>query len=557
MRFSVLFLISLFALSSDAQLVQVVNEVYYDPEIGPPVQGYPANHRTYRIYAKLQDPTDFVSAIYAVAGCHSLHVNAMDQIWNSSFGGTTGDVINAGFCAFIPTLCYDSFVTIGRENSSSPGSSVGIIASCPAANAWDSALGIGLDLNVCDGAVYALNGDINGFGVGPQNRVLLFQLTVPNSSYFTYYLNLAVFDEGIGGNLISYVWDAENVGCGSPTEVDGSGLGLIGGAAGCSDPDADNYNPFLEPGGYCQYIGCIDALAVNYDLNANFDNGLCVYVPSDAVECALALGIIMDGPEILTSNFGGGNSGTAGSCWTDQVINNGIWLQFESTDSEGIINFAATEQSLDIAVFDACGGSEIYCNEAIQGNGYYYISGLSAASQYFVFIDSESQGAFQLNILSGHPGCNDSEADNYDAGSSLDDGTCQYLGCTSPQACNYDPDANADDGNCETYTTLTAIVYADLDGNEYFDFDFFDDAPLSNKQILVEETGEIIFSDNFGLFQYQVPAGSTYTFTLLDNDDIYEPLENSIGVEINASNNCGNQTLHLGFSVQNGQIASV
>ncbi len=229
MRFSILFLISLFALSSNAQLVQVVNEVYYDPEIGPPVEGYPANHRTYRIYANLQDPTDFVSAIYAVAGCHSLHVNAMNQIWNSLFGGTTGDVINDGFCAFVPALCYDSFVTIGRENSSSPGNSIGISASCPAANAWDSALGIGLDLNVCDGAVYALNGDINGFGVGPQNRVLLFQLTVPNSSNFTYKLNLAVFDEGIVENVINYVWDAENVGCGSPTEVDGSGLGLIGG----------------------------------------------------------------------------------------------------------------------------------------------------------------------------------------------------------------------------------------------------------------------------------------------------------------------------------------
>jgi hypothetical protein len=98
--------------NSNAQLNQVVTEVYYDPQFGPPVSGYPENHITYRIYAELQNPNDFVSAIFADPGCHSLSISADNQIFNHPFGATVGDALNIAFCGFVPTLCYDSYVTI-------------------------------------------------------------------------------------------------------------------------------------------------------------------------------------------------------------------------------------------------------------------------------------------------------------------------------------------------------------------------------------------------------------------------------------------------------------
>ena len=88
-------------------------------------------------------------------------------------------------------------------------------------------------------------------------------------------------------------------------------------------------------------------------------------------------------------------------------------------------------------------------------------------------------------------GCTDSNACNYDASASCDDGTCLILdecgvcggsgtlGCTHIEACNYDPAAACDDGSCilgpasfldeyEISTSAhdaTSVFSTDLDGD--------------------------------------------------------------------------------------------
>ena len=47
---------------------------------------------------------------------------------------------------------------------------------------------------------------------------------------------------------------------------------------GCTDPDADNYNPLATINANCLYIGCPDINATNYDANANVtDPAVCIY----------------------------------------------------------------------------------------------------------------------------------------------------------------------------------------------------------------------------------------------------------------------------------------
>ena len=50
---------------------------------------------------------------------------------------------------------------------------------------------------------------------------------------------------------------------------------------GCSDPKADNYASWVT-GSYakkyiCQYGGCNDTLAENFNKNATYNDGTCVY----------------------------------------------------------------------------------------------------------------------------------------------------------------------------------------------------------------------------------------------------------------------------------------
>jgi hypothetical protein len=47
--------------SMNAQLVDVIVETF-----GTSGGTYPAGHTTYRVYARLQDPTDFMSAVYGI-----------------------------------------------------------------------------------------------------------------------------------------------------------------------------------------------------------------------------------------------------------------------------------------------------------------------------------------------------------------------------------------------------------------------------------------------------------------------------------------------------------
>lgn len=52
---------------------------------------------------------------------------------------------------------------------------------------------------------------------------------------------------------------------------------------------------------------------------------------------------------------------------------------------------------------------------------------------------------FNAGVISG---CMDSEAMNYSASATANDGSCRYPGCTDENATNYDPEANYDNGTC-------------------------------------------------------------------------------------------------------------
>jgi hypothetical protein len=215
-------------------------------------------YTTYRIYVHLASPTDFVSSVYGELE-NPLYIQTTTNFWQSSFGGLTGPDANSNFFGFVPSLRYDSFVTIGRAESNDPGNSINVVQS--SCDPWIDVFGPGGNLEIdCifGGAWFALNGDANGVA-GADLKVLVGQFTT--TGVLSGLLNVQIFPNGVGAN--------EQRITGVPFSSEGPVV------AGCTDPAANNFDP-----------------------DANFDDGSCIY------PCALMIDEVVVSPNLCP----GGNS---------------------------------------------------------------------------------------------------------------------------------------------------------------------------------------------------------------------------------------------------------
>lgn len=311
-----LFSFLLIASASFGQLTGIHVEKYmdYDTFIGlhPENEEYPVNGVTYRIYAEFASSDAFVTSVPTIDNCDTMNVAANDRIWNSPLGGLTANQINAALVEFAPELEFDSFITIGRENSSSPGASTSVSAANPSGyfglpNAWNTSEW-GPDMHLQDGAWFVPNspGNVNGLPQGANNRVLLAQVTTDD--VLSYDLNLQVIFESNGvdsiyvnptvdttcfnGDLVVFAALSSENACSDPTACNynplGQSLEYCEYNGGCTNPVASNYDPDAQcDDGSCLIEGCTDELACNYDPDANSDDDSCIYPDGCADPTAL------------------------------------------------------------------------------------------------------------------------------------------------------------------------------------------------------------------------------------------------------------------------------
>lgn len=543
-------LLSVLFVSSDAQLNQVISEIVYSDDASLP--GYPTGFTTYRIYALLEDPSDFLSAVYAVEGDELTIGSTTNTIWNSQFGGVDGGALNPAFFSVFPEAQWDSFVTIGRASSADPGATINVIESLPG-TALDEGFGASggaeFDSNVTliDGGWFALNGDVNGLGVGPDNRVLLAQITTDGE--LEYCLNIQVFPLGDAGNAqhntnicgsnlpsgcvdttacnydeYAYIDDGSccygECGCmdslatnySSIAECDDSSC-LYGGCTnilacnynpfadvddgscnmpdGCTDPDADNYSSSaLCEDGSCQYLGCTDSLAFNFDPTANTDDGSCDY------NCDFNM-LTID----MFDSFGDG--------W-----NGAMWVVLDDGQNEvesGTLTTGSMGSAL-ICLEDGCytltiGGGEwdMEITWDLMGSNAGTISG-----------DAPIEQCFSVGDVECFNGCTNPVACNFDSTATCDDQSCILPGCMDTAACNFDPEATCSSGSCLYEAIIEGIVYHDADQNGEYAGDGFSEPGLFNWQIELVELGLSTYTNEAGYYQFfNVPAGS-YTLTITD-----------------------------------------
>lgn len=146
----------------------------------------------------------------------------------------------------------------------------------------------------------------------------------------------------------------------------------------CIDPEADNYNPYAtnpDDPDNCEYLGCTDEEATNYDPTANVDDDSCEYL----------------------------------GC-TDPAADN--FDPNANVDDESCIYLGCTDSNADnydpFATEDDGSCTFLGCTDE---NAINYDPGANV-----------DDGSCEYNIY----GCTDSEALNYDGEATIDDGTCIY-----------------------------------------------------------------------------------------------------------------------------------
>jgi hypothetical protein len=466
--------------SLTAQVTSVSHEVFSVDGAGPGIT-------TYRIFADLQDPNDFLSSVYA-AGNDGLVLGGSGNIINNiGSGATTGDALSTGFCMFVPALCFDSFVTIGWYGANDYlGNPMGcaqattVISSLPGPSVIADSFGTAAsapNLVMVDGAWFTTNlvgCNANGFGIGATNRVLIAQVSIPSTDDMLYNLNIQLFDAADGSSPILTVGDATTV---DPGDVDGSCLGLhypadpgCSGVNGCTDTTACNYDSAATiDDGSCEFVscaGCTDTTACNYDSTATIDDASCEFLscagctdttacnydstatiddascilPEANDDCANAIGLAVDGVATLVTNNCSTADGAAGASWFDGTVENDVWYSFTAPSSGGVLTIETSDDGTttfndtQLAVYDVCGGT-ILADDDDAGFALYSLltfdcdaaTGLVGGNTYVIQVDGFDGDSGTCNItltFTDKPGCTDSSFDNYDACASVDDGSC-------------------------------------------------------------------------------------------------------------------------------------
>jgi hypothetical protein len=386
-----------------------------------------AGQKTYRFYLQLNDPDDFVSAIYG-GDQAPLELSLDAPMFNSVFatGPTAGGIIPL-VESYFPEVAYDSWVTIGLENAPNGGGEVDVSSLQSDAQpflqnfvAGSSSDGEGFVVDdELGGAWYLLSGAANGYA-GDDLRVLVMQVTtagVPTGA-----LNAQVIPASGDADAIQVRQGFEG------TEV----WDLLPPAVfpGCTDPLACNYDEgATEDDGSCEYEcgGCTDVGACNYDPNAAYDDGSCDFLAcigcTDPTACNFDPSLTVYDPASCV--FPEEGYACDGTCLND-------------ADADGVCD-----------EFEVAG-----CTDETAEN--------------FNESATDDDGSCTYSIA----GCTNPLACNFNPDATTSDGSCDFnscVGCTLEGACNYDPTFTiADDASCvfaEAYYSCAGECLGDNDGD--------------------------------------------------------------------------------------------
>ena len=443
---------------------------------------------TYRVYATFDSPTDELVAVYALDTV-PMTVGVTTSFYQDAVGSSLAQTINPLFFDAFPSLAYDSWFTIGSENSTGTTQAQQVGMDDYFAT-FEAGGGFVIDTFI-GGSWFVIPGASLDATAGEDNRVLVGQFTT----------------DGVVNLTLNFQWDDE-----TSETFNADGVSIVFPEVptpGCTSATADNYNPLAnEDDGSCVFAGACTGLSYElvaadplgtgqdtYRIFANFN--------TNDVEVTSVYGtdtepwtLIGDAPfyqDAVGSDFGGSINPLFFSGFPTLEFDTWWTIGAEPGDADGLNS--AFDQALtafddwnnggDFVVNTFIGGSVFVVPGAnTQGNpvdGKVLLGQVTTAGVTEALINLQFRDANQVSFYAtGMPllfpipgaGCNDDTACNFDPLDEGDadciypaefndcdgcindadgDGVCdelEVLGCTDSSACNFDATATEDNGTC-------------------------------------------------------------------------------------------------------------